>query len=262
MRRYILLIAAITTLTFSSFSISGACTATSPAHTLALVELYTSEGCDSCPPADRWLSALGARGYVPSRVVPIALHVDYWDYIGWKDPFANRAFSNRQRRLAELHRATTVYTPQVVVQGQDFRRWSSLAELDAALQKIEAQPARARITLGLAPITSAALEVDLAVAVPRSADRANAAVYLARYENRLVSEVRAGENRGKTLAHDFVVFDWKGPISLDQAGNVSARYQFSLLPKAVTANTGVMAFVQDRRSLDVLQALMLPACTG
>jgi len=262
MRRYILLMYGIVTLTFSSLSISGACTATSPAHTLALVELYTSEGCDSCPPADRWLSALGGRGYVPSRVVPIALHVDYWDYIGWKDPFAKRVFSNRQRRLAEVHRATTVYTPQVVVQGQDFRRWSSLAELDAALQKIEAQPARARITLGLAAVTSAALEVDLAVEVPRSADRANAAVYLASVENKLVSEVRAGENRGKTLAHDFVAFEWKGPIPLDQDGKVSARYRLSLLPKAVTANTGAVAFVQDRRTADVLQALMLPACPG
>jgi hypothetical protein len=74
------------------------CKANSPATTTALVELYTSEGCDSCPPADRWLSSLGPRGFAPDRVVPIALHVDYWDYIGWKDPYARQAHSARQRK--------------------------------------------------------------------------------------------------------------------------------------------------------------------
>ena len=97
------------------------CSAQSAGTTTALVELYTSEGCDSCPPADRWLSSLGARGYAPDRVVPIALHVDYWDYIGWKDPYARQAYSARQRKMASLARAAMVYTPQVLLQGRDFR---------------------------------------------------------------------------------------------------------------------------------------------
>ena len=80
------------------------CTAKSPETTVALVELYTSEGCDSCPPADRWLSSLAARGYAPERVVPMALHVDHWDYIGWKDPYAQQRFAGRQRKLAQLTR--------------------------------------------------------------------------------------------------------------------------------------------------------------
>lgn len=262
MRRYLSVIVAFMTASVSIQALSGTCRATSPAHTVALIELYTSEGCDSCPPADRWLSSLGARGYAPSRVVPIALHVDYWDYIGWKDPYAKRQFSTRQRRLAEMRRATTVYTPQVIVQGQDFRRWSSAAELEAALKKIEAQPARANIGLTRVGSVPGALEVDLSVAVARPADRANVAVYLASFENKLVSAVRAGENRGKTLAHDYVVFEWQGPIPLDENGNVSARYRLPLLPKAVPENSGVVAFVQDRRTSDVLQALMLPACAG
>src|ERR1700687_1098039 len=103
------------------------CTAKSPEKTIALVELYTSEGCDSCPPADKWLSSLGPRGYAPDRVVPIALHVDYWDYIGWKDPYARQAPSARQRKMAKLARAAMIYTPQVLLQGQDFRDWSSSA---------------------------------------------------------------------------------------------------------------------------------------
>src|SRR5258705_10835174 len=88
-----------------------ACSAHSPAHTTALVELYTSEGCDSCPPADTWLASLFAQGLRPQQVVPLALHVDYWDYIGWKDPFARGEFSPRQRRLARLEAPRIVSTP-------------------------------------------------------------------------------------------------------------------------------------------------------
>src|SRR4051812_27306968 len=83
---------------------SAQCEARSGPQTTALVELYTSEGCDSCPPADRWLSGLGRSGFAPDRVVPLSLHVDYWDYIGWKDPYAKREFSSRQRKLTQLQR--------------------------------------------------------------------------------------------------------------------------------------------------------------
>src|SRR5258708_33064840 len=93
------------------------CVARSGERTVALVELYTSEGCSSCPPADRWLSSIG-RTFPPDRVVPLALHVDYWDYIGWKDPYARREFSQRQRRLSPLQRRAVVYTPPGPVHGR------------------------------------------------------------------------------------------------------------------------------------------------
>ena len=93
------------------------CVAQSGPGTTALVELYTSEGCSSCPPADRWLASLGKR-HAPTALVPLALHVDYWDYIGWKDPYAKREFSLRQRKLSQLQRMALVYTPQVVVNAE------------------------------------------------------------------------------------------------------------------------------------------------
>src|SRR5262245_15604831 len=108
-----LLLAALCVIAASAQALQ--CTAKSAAQTTALVELYTSEGCDSCPPADRWLSSLGAKGYAPDRLVPIALHVDYWDYIGWKDPYAKAAHSARQRKMASLARAAAIYTPQVML---------------------------------------------------------------------------------------------------------------------------------------------------
>ncbi len=259
MKRYLAFFAALWTLGIAPEARAGACTASSAERTVALVELYTSEGCDSCPPADRWLSSLGARGYGPDRVVPIALHVDYWDYIGWKDPYAKREFSTRQRNLAKLQRLTFVYTPQVLLQGQDFRRWGSVA-FDDAVSKINARPARATIALALSGPDQDAMEVEVDARLHEASGQEGAALYLAAYENKLVSRVTAGENHGKTLAHDYVVLEWVGPIVFDRGGRISEKRRLPLLPKAVRANSGVVAFVQNRASGEVLQALMRPAC--
>lgn len=234
------------------------CSAQSPKTTTALVELYTSEGCDSCPPADRWLSSLGPRGYAPDRVVPIALHVDYWDYIGWKDPYAKQAFSARQRKMASLARAAMVYTPQVLLQGRDFRHWAAGA-FEQEVAKINAQPAKARISLLLAPSRPGVFAVEAVAELLDSRQRGDAALYLGAYENKLVSEVKAGENRGKSLAHDYVVLQWVGPIEFKD-GKLMEQRDLSLLPKAVPGHSGVVAFVQNKASGEVLQALMLPAC--
>ena len=235
------------------------CSARSGAGTTALVELYTSEGCDSCPPADRWLSSLGGRGHAPERVVPIALHVDYWDYIGWKDPYAKALFSSRQRKLSQVMRAKVVYTPQVLLQGQDFRHWDSGA-FDDAVARINVRPARARIALALNVRGKDAFEVEARAELLDASQKADAALYLATYENKLVSRVAAGENRGKTLAHDFVVFEWVGPVEFAADGRLTERRTLPLLPKAVAKHSGVVGFVQNRSTAEVLQALMLPAC--
>jgi len=236
------------------------CQARSGPQTTALVELYTSEGCDSCPPADRWLQSLAGRGLAPERVVPLSLHVDYWDYIGWKDPYAQRRHSERQRKLAQVMRARIVYTPQVLLQGEDFRRWGSSA-FDEAVARINARPARASISLSLQSGNPDTLAAEVRAELLDAAQEGDAALYLASYENKLVSKVAAGENRGRTLAHDYVVLEWVGPIAFSGA-RVAERRALPLLPKAVPANSGVAAFVQNRRTAEVLQALMLPACPG
>lgn len=244
------------------------CGAQSQAGTTALVELYTSEGCDSCPPADRWLSGLAAKGLVPGKVVPIALHVDYWDYIGWKDPYAKPEFTLRQRLHAQLKRSRLVYTPQVLLQGQDFRGWAArdTGVFEQEVARINARPAAARIALTITAVRPGAFEVETAVEVLDPARKAQAgqagelALYLATYENQLRSEVRAGENRGKNLPHDFVVFEWQGPLALGAGGKLRDQRALPLLPKANPAHSGVVAFVQNRASGEVLQALMRPAC--
>lgn len=236
------------------------CSAASGERTAALVELYTSEGCDSCPPADRWLSALHA-GYAPQQVVPLALHVDYWNYLGWNDPYAKREFATRQRRLSELKRAKAVYTPQVLLQGQDFRRWGT-REFDAAVARINGAAARARLELKLESAGARAFEVALEAQLLDLGQLKDSVAYLAAYENRLVSEVRAGENRGHTLRHDFVVREWEGPLAFDASGKLALKKSLPLPPTAKPREAGVAAFVQNRSTGDVLQALMLPPCAG
>ena len=240
---------------------AAACAGQSGPHTAALVELYTSEGCDSCPPADRWLQGLGAQGFAPGRVVPLSLHVNYWDYIGWKDPYAQQRFSDRQRRLAQVLRARVVYTPQVMLQGMDFRRWHTAGAFEEAVAKINARTPAAKIALSLEGGRTDTLLTDVRAELLDAAQAPDAALYLASYENKLVSSVAAGENRGRTLSHDYVVFEWEGPIPFT-SGRIAERRALPLVPKAVPAHSGVAAFVQNRRTAEVLQALMLPACPG
>ena len=235
------------------------CTAQSGPQTTALVELYTSEGCDSCPPADRWLSSLGSRGYAPERVVPLSLHVDYWDYIGWKDPYAQQRFSGRQRKLTQQQRLAFVYTPQVMLQGLDFRGWQGEG-FDEALARINGRPARAAIRLAIDGVAKGELGVQAQAEVLDKSQLKDAALYIAAYENKLLSQVTAGENRGRTLAHDYVVLEWLGPFDFEADGRHAEKRAIPLLPKAVPDHSGVAAFIQNRKTLEVLQALMLPVC--
>lgn len=236
------------------------CSRQSPAHTVALLELYTSEGCSSCPPADRALSQLRAQTNSATgldQVVPLALHVDYWDHIGWKDLFSNKTFTERQRWLSNLANSRTVYTPEMFIAGQELRNLSG--GIAAAVQQINRQPARADIGISLGRLSAGTLPVEVST---RTAQAGN--LFVALYENELVSKVRSGENGGATLRHDYVVRQWVGPIALEakaDARKVSLNRALAVPGSAVAHNLGVAAFVQSERG-EVLQALALPLCSA
>jgi len=237
-------------------SLGAECTARSGAERAALVELYTSEGCSSCPPADRWFSRLDLAG-PDARLVPLAFHVEYWDYIGWKDRFADPAWSARQREAVTRAGGRTVYTPQVMRNGRDFPRWHAAGSLAKAAAGDD--PARATIALRLAPAPSGLAVV--ADVQPSGNPLRDGELFLALSENRLASTVRAGENRGKALAHDHVV---RALVSLGPVGSprTSFRHTFALGADWKPADLAVSAFVQDARTGEVLQALRLANCAG
>lgn len=153
-----------------------------------VVELYTSEGCSSCPPADRWLSTLKGR----PDVLALALHVTYWNDLGWTDRFATPEATARQRSLARTLGQSSVYTPQVVADGRDWRRWPQLPTAAAAASPVS-------VTL-LREGDQVRAEVTAAAGAPARLEG-----YWAVLEDGHVSRVRSGENAGETLRHDHVV---------------------------------------------------------
>ena len=236
-------------------AIAASCSAQSPSHTVALLELYTSEGCSSCPPADRWLGSLRASGFGPDAVVPLALHVDYWNYLGWADPFSQAAFSERQKQVARWNQLRTIYTPQVTLQGKDFRYWGGGAFNDA-VYTINQQPARANLALDLRLEPGQAV-LRLNGQVRDRSVLPGAQVYLALYENGLTTQVPAGENAGRTLHHDHVVRALLGPFPPGSDGRIELQQTIALDPGWNPAQLGSAAFIQDARSGNVLQALEL-----
>jgi hypothetical protein len=226
---------------------------------VAVVELYTSEGCNSCPPADQWMSSIGRNGYSFDSVVPLAMHVDYWDDLGWKDRFASGRFTGRQHRLTDLGGGKVVYTPEVFVNTRELRSWESSARFSQSVAAVNATPARASIRLELDPPIDGRLAVlaRFKLAEGVVADRAQA--YVALYENRLKSDVRAGENRGVMLLHDHVVRQWIGPLVLTR-GSAEISQVLVLHKDAVLRNLGVAALVQDEARRDILQATAMAAC--
>jgi hypothetical protein len=223
---------------------------------VALVELYTSEGCSSCPPADRWLSSLRSSGLVPTRVVPLAFHVDYWNDLGWPDRFSERRFTVRQREAVSRAGGRTVYTPQVMLNGGDFRRWRTPGAFEAAVRAWNERPVRATLRL------SAQASADgWRVQVSGSArTRRSLRVFLGLYENGLSSEVRAGENRGARLQHDYVVREWVGPLYSTKPARLELEHLFAPRPDIRYARAGVVALLQDDLSGEPLQVAAMGLC--
>ena len=245
----LLIIAAAVSATMS-IAQAATCQAISPRNTVALVELYTSQGCSSCPPADRWLSQLRSR-IDANRAIPLALHVGYWDYIGWKDPFAKREFNDRQSQLAALNGSRTRYTPGVFVQGRETN-WSSGA-FDSQLRAVNQRPAAATIKLDNVQTQGGKVGVRAHAELATSNSAKNPRLFIALVQNGISTKVTAGENRGETLANDRVTRAWSGPLPL------GTRTISLEAPATAARDLALVAFVED--DTGVLQALQLSLAT-
>ncbi len=236
-----------------------ACTGSSPAHTVALVELYTSEGCDSCPPADKFFSGLRADGVAPEQAVLLSLHVDYWNYIGWKDIYSRAVFTERQRKLADLVGSRTIYTPEMFIGARELRSSKWQGGVQESVKRQNAIPARADIAISLGAAGPSGLPVEV-----KATALANAKLYIALVQNGIASQVKSGENRGRLLHHDYVVREWLTSVALEgSAAKPSALIARTVpLPAGVLAkDLAISAFVQSERG-EILQAFSLPLCGG
>lgn len=183
-----------------------------------LLELYTSEGCSSCPPAEAWLSKLKVNKQLWRDFVPVSFHVDYWDRLGWRDRFASKEWTTRQQVFSARWNAGTVYTPGFVLDGK---------ESSAAV------PPNSQENVGILRLKSAGDEVRVTFA-PEKTGAAGYEVYLAGLGFDLASNVKAGENSGRKLSHDFVVL-W--------------------VQKAATADSSEVKFKIDNSKPDKIGAL-------
>jgi hypothetical protein len=240
---------------FAGASRAAECRTASGDRMTPLVELYTSEGCDSCPPADRWLSANFARAGDRGQPLALAFHVDYWDRLGWKDRFASPAWTERQYAAMRANGATFVYTPQFLLQGREFGT-RQRGSASAALAEVAARPARATIEI----VATVGADGASATATARLADapaRSGATLSLAYVESGLVSDVKAGENRGVRLTHDHVVRALRTSEPADSRGGLTLSARFTK-PAEAGGSPMLVAFVQNLRDGDVLQAVALP----
>ena len=163
-----------------------------------VIELFTSQGCSSCPPADAFLHELAAR----DDVVALALHVDYWDYIGWKDIFADPSHTKRQRAYAKAAGKRMIYTPQMVINGQDHVVGNRPKDVEKILRRHRSTPRQVEVSLSrrgnrVKVVANALSNIDTPLVVQ-----------VARYKPKSTVDITHGENGGRTLSYSNVVTDW------------------------------------------------------
>ena len=208
---------------------------------LIVVELFTSQGCSSCPPADALLGELAAR----EDILALSFHVDYWDYIGWKDPFALPANTARQRDYAKFLGRQYVYTPQMVVQGASD---TTGAQPNEVALRLKAADGMKRMAVALAP------EADrLVVGLPQAASQEEMAVFLVGFDRARETPIKRGENSGRTIRYHHVVREfsrigsWKG----------EAEELRVPLPEAAKTGGGCAVLVQSLNSGRIYGAGMI-----
>ncbi len=204
-----------------------------------LLELYTSEGCSSCPPAEAWLSKLKDDPRLWREFVPVAFHVDYWDRLGWRDPFASKQWTARQYEYAARWKSSNVYTPGFVMNGAEWRE--------------RGIPTAASEKAGVLKLTVTDGDVVKASFSPGVGDARKFDLHVARLGADLRSNVKAGENSGRKLLHDFVVLSLvKEPMS--------AETKQLRLPPATAAHQpvpreAIAAWITEAGQLEPLQAV-------
>ncbi|MFZ0678810.1 DUF1223 domain-containing protein [Candidatus Binatus sp.] len=217
-----------------------------------VLELFTSEGCSSCPPADALITELGSS---MKSVIPLAYHVDYWNHLGWSDPFSSRQWSERQSDYARAMNLDGEYTPQMVISGGWQCAGSDAGSIERAVAAARsASPlGRTSVQASLADAGSRKLDVKVNAQLLSTAGTGRLVVMLAIYENGLVSKIGAGENGGREITYDYTVRKLLPAFELDaaQPGSFVQEMTIDLDPSWSLDHLGVAAFIQDPTSLRI-----------
>lgn len=227
--------------------------AAAPSRKVVVLELFTSQGCSSCPPADRILSALGkGKGDPGGVVVPLAFHVDYWNSIGWKDPFSSSQWSNRQRAYAGAWSSSQVYTPQLVLNGRTHVVGSSEQRIRQEIARQLAVKSSGSVAIRSVRQVGSELMIALDASLDDALRGRTADVFVVVFENGVTTAVTRGENSGKKLVNDHIVRSMSKALTL--AGGEAAANRSLTVPVAGGWNSkrlGVAVLIQDTQSLAI-----------
>ncbi len=220
--------------------------------TPVVLELFTSEGCSSCPPADELLSRIGA---LTPGVIPLAYHVDYWDSLGWSDPFSSSQWTMRQVEYVRAMQLSGSYTPQIVING----RWQCVGSdpnlLTRAIATARATPPPGVVTVRAMPPAAGShkLNVSVSAHIMRTAGDKSLIVVVAIYENGLMAKIDGGENSGHRIRYDYTVRKIIPAFELRPAAGSALENELSvdLDPSWKLDHLGVAAFIQDETSLAI-----------
>lgn len=215
-----------------------------------LVELFTSEGCSSCPPADKNLAVLEKQSSANAEIITLGLHVDYWNNIGWKDRYSSPLFSQRQEIYGQKFKIDSIYTPQMIVDGTREFVGSNLDEANIAVSEAAKMP-KAKIELAMA-------EDKLKINISAIPAHENASVFLAVAEDNLSTKIGGGENGGSTLQHTSVVRQLI-PVGriLSTDKNFQTETALQIQPEWKRENLKFVIFVQENQSRRILGANFL-----
>jgi hypothetical protein len=222
----------------------------------AVVELFVSEGCGQCPPAERWSHELPELGFDRQKLIALTFHVDYLnEQKGWVDRFATPLFSERQKQLARLNLYRTVFTPGVFIGGEIVHNWRQHGT--TAIEFINDFEAEADIKLQ-AEKRDQQLQINTHVSVTDVENRQYGKVYLAMIEDNIISEIGGGDNIGAVFNHQNLVRRWLGPFDLNPAGSTTINTNIMLEPDWKLNEMSLVAVVQNLNDGYVLQGLSMP----
>lgn len=223
-------------------SASWSKTISSPLVQVSMLEVYTSQGCSSCPPAERWMSKFKQDKRLWKQLVPLNFHVDYWDYLGWKDPYASSTFTQRQRDYKAHGLSNTVATPGFVVSGQGWNGWfrgqpvpiypfKAVGVLSAQLDDLNAQ-------ISFSPVIKVSAPLKIHVAI-LGFDQ--------------ITNVKRGENSGKQLPHDFVVMAYNNAQLTLQKGSYTSQLKLPNASQFPSANQALVFWVSQQNDPSPIQ---------
>jgi hypothetical protein len=246
----------------SANTIANECRVLVSEHQPIVIELYTSEGCSSCPPADRWLAQLDASKINETLVIPLALHVDYWDYIGWKDRFAQQQFSARQTDIVKINKLSSAFTPQFVVNGKNFTAWRKTAAIKDQVALASTLSAPVKLSAQVSQHNNEwIIEGDVKDSVDGNVKdtteqiRVNFVVT----EDQLKNDVTDGENNGKLLEHHAVIRRWTPMNAKKTADSTHFIHREKISPEWKPTNLRAYILVENKQ-LQTLAAARIENC--